>query len=53
MPSHPKRLYADTSFYYAALDSRDAHHGKALEWVQYVQSENLVLVSSWEIIVET
>ncbi|MBI2340858.1 MAG: type II toxin-antitoxin system VapC family toxin [Deltaproteobacteria bacterium] len=46
-------VFADTSFYYALADSRDSRHPEATTLSKSVDANNLGLVSSWEIIVET
>lgn len=48
-----QRVYADTSYYYAVADARDAHHAEARAVSQRVASLGWGVVSSWEVIVET
>lgn len=48
-----QRVYADTSYYYAVADARDAHHATARAVSQRVAEQGWGVVSSWEVIVET
>lgn len=52
-PPHGSLIFADTSFYYASLDSRDPFHSRAHALAQEISAKNRTLISSWEIIVET
>ncbi|MBI4373512.1 MAG: type II toxin-antitoxin system VapC family toxin [Deltaproteobacteria bacterium] len=49
----PSSVFADTSYYYACLDSRDRHHARTRELNLLISQQGLALVSSWEIVVET
>jgi predicted nucleic acid-binding protein len=48
-----KHLFVDTSFFYAVLDKRDRDHEDASRLAQFVQSKQIPLIATWEIIVET
>lgn len=52
MPNE-RLIFADTSFYYAALDKRDRNHQSAQRLSRYVAEHCWTLTSSWEVIVET
>ncbi len=49
----PARLFADTSFFYAALDPEDASHPTARKTVEWIAITNTRIVTTWEVIVET
>lgn len=46
-------LFADTSFYYAALDSRDPFHPLAKRYAEWLEENKGQLISTWEIVSET
>ena len=48
-----KALFCDTSFFYAALDKRDRDHPTARKLAQSIQEQQIPLITTWEIIVET
>lgn len=48
-----EHLFADTSFFYAVLDRRDRDHKSAARLARFVQEEQIPLITTWEIIVET
>lgn len=48
-----RSVFVDTSFYYASLDPRDAHHEKAIQLNHQVVEKKLQMLSTWEIICET
>lgn len=53
-PSSPIRaLFCDTSFFYAALDSRDRDHPLAKKLSKSIQEKQVPLITTWEVIVET
>ena len=53
MATSSQALFVDTSFYYASLDPQDPHHERARELNMLISQKRLVLISSWEVIVET
>ncbi|MDE2180340.1 MAG: type II toxin-antitoxin system VapC family toxin [candidate division NC10 bacterium] len=46
-------VYADTSYFYATLDSRDRDHGRAQALAHQIQEQGVGIVTTWEVIVET
>lgn len=48
-----KHLFVDTSFFYAVLDRRDRDHLAASQLSQFIQEQQIPLITTWEIIVET
>ena len=48
-----KHLFADTSFFYAVLDKRDTDHPAASQLSQFVQEQQIPLITTWDVIVET
>jgi len=48
-----RALFCDTSFFYAALDSRDRDHLLAKELSQAIQEKQIPLITTWEMVVET
>lgn len=53
IPPNNSLIFADTSFYYASLDSRDRFHSQAHKLAYEISARNMTLISSWEIVVET
>ena len=51
--THSRKLFADTSYFYAVFDGNDQNHAQAMQYSQYVANKNIGLICSWEIIVET
>jgi predicted nucleic acid-binding protein len=49
----PSALFTDTSFFYTLLDRRDRDHGVAKALAAWVQDQQVPLVTTWEIVVET
>jgi predicted nucleic acid-binding protein len=49
----PSALFADTSFFYALLDRKDQDHRAAKALASWVQNQQVPLVATWEIVVET
>lgn len=49
----PPRIFCDTSFFYACLDPRDAHHPDARLLVPRVAQEGVALATTWDIVGET
>ena len=49
----PPRLFCDTSFFYACLDSADINHGRAKAIVAEAAAARSVLVVTWDVISET
>lgn len=45
--------FADTSFFYATLDSRDRDHSAAKRLASLIRSRGIATVTTWEIIMET
>jgi predicted nucleic acid-binding protein len=48
-----RALFCDTSFFYAALDSRDRDHLPAKELSKSIQERQIPLITTWELVVET
>ncbi len=46
-------VYADTSFFYAALDPRDRFHSRARALTRQIQDRDIGVVTTWEVVVET
>ena len=53
IPEGIRTVFADTSFFYAALDRRDRNHGRAERLSRQIQEQGIELVTSWEVVVET
>lgn len=49
----PLRLFCDTSFFYACLDSRDTNHKRAREIVAEAAAAGCAFFVTWDIISET
>ncbi len=49
----PRRLFCDTSFFYACLDSRDANHDRAQAILIEAASTGTVFSTTWDVISET
>lgn len=47
------KVFVDTSFFYALIDKRDQNHSRALAISQELMEAKSLLVTSWEIIIET
>lgn len=45
--------FADTSFFYAALDARDRDHRSARRLAAAIRSRGIAVVTTWEVVVET
>lgn len=48
-----RRVFADTSYFFALLHPRDPHHSEAVEISEEVAHERLTVCTTWEVIVET
>ena len=48
-----RRVFADTSYFFALLDPRDASHARAVEISEEVLLRNIELVTTWEIVLES
>jgi predicted nucleic acid-binding protein len=48
-----RRVFCDTSFFYAVIDSNDADHEKALSLSEWIKDGNLSAITTWEVVVET
>ena len=53
MSSWPDRVFCDTSFFFACLEARDAHHATALQWLEASHHRQSAYWTTWEIISET
>ena len=53
MTPFPRRLFCDTSFFYACLDSKDRNHEKALNLLAESQVVAATFYTTWDIISET
>jgi predicted nucleic acid-binding protein len=53
IPDGTRILYADTSFFYAALDPRDRFHARARTLTREVEERGIGIVTTWEVVVET
>ena len=51
--AEPSALFCDTSFFYACLDKRDHDHHVAKALAIWVEDQQVPLVTTWEIVVET
>ncbi|MFB6357143.1 MAG: type II toxin-antitoxin system VapC family toxin [bacterium] len=53
--AHPEyeRLFCDTSYFYALLDSRDEFHSQALGLSKEIEEYQIPLFASWEVVQET
>lgn len=49
----PRRLFCDTSFFYACLDRGDANHARATELVDEAAASAAVFCTTWDIVSET
>jgi len=47
------RVFADTSYFFALLSPRDAHHREAVEISEQVADQRLAVYTTWDIVVET
>ncbi len=53
MDHWPPRIFCDTSFFFACLESRDVHHSEAIEWLDRSQRAPSAFWSTWDILSET
>lgn len=53
IPEGTQIVYADTSYFYAALDRRDRDHDRARALARQIQEQGVGIVTTWEVIVET
>ncbi|NJD67861.1 MAG: hypothetical protein C3F12_12465 [Candidatus Methylomirabilota bacterium] len=53
IPEGTQVVFADTSYFYAALDRRDRDHGRAQALVRQVEEHSVGIATTWEVIVET
>jgi predicted nucleic acid-binding protein len=49
----PSRLFCDTSFFYACLDSNDTNHERARELTADAVTSATTFVTTWDIVSET
>jgi predicted nucleic acid-binding protein len=49
----PARVFCDTSFFHACLDSSDAHHPEAGDVVRQATSARVGLWTTWDVVSET
>ncbi|MCX5797856.1 MAG: PIN domain-containing protein [Elusimicrobia bacterium] len=53
MNSWPRRVFCDTSFFFACLEARDAHHAQAVAWLEQSERRQTAFWTTWEVIGET
>lgn len=46
-------VFCDTSFFYASLDPRDAHHQRARYFLEEAVRDSVIFYCTWDIISET
>jgi predicted nucleic acid-binding protein len=49
----PSRLFCDTSFFYACLDSDDTNHNRAEELTDSAAASGVTFFATWDIVSET
>jgi predicted nucleic acid-binding protein len=49
----PPRVFCDTSFFHACLDSSDAHHPQAWPLVTEATAARVALLTTWDVVSET
>lgn len=49
----PSRVFCDTSFFYACLDSSDVHHRRAAELIGEAAAAGSDFLSTWDVVSET
>lgn len=49
----PRKLFCDTSFFYACLDPRDVNHARATELVAETAAVRATLHTTWDVVSET
>lgn len=49
----PRRVFCDTSFFYAALDPSDRSHRRARELFAEIAMARTTLVTTWDVVSET
>ncbi len=49
----PARVFCDTSFFYACLDSSDVHHRRAAELIGEAAAAGSDFLSTWDVVSET
>ena len=53
IPEETRTVYADTSFFYAAIDRRDRNHARAEALSRGIREQSVEVVTTWEVVVET
>jgi predicted nucleic acid-binding protein len=48
-----RRVFGDTSYFYALADSRDAYHSRALRLSREVSEFGIEVATTWEVVVES
>lgn len=48
-----RRVFADTSYFFALLSPNDSNHGRAIEISQEVGQRRLNVYTTWDVVVET
>lgn len=48
-----RKVFCDTSFFYAALDRNDFDHDRAVSLSRWIKENNVAAITTWEVIVET
>jgi len=48
-----RRVFGDTSYFYALADSRDEHHWRAVELSQEVAELRIEVATTWDVVVES
>jgi predicted nucleic acid-binding protein len=48
-----RRVFGDTSYFYALADSKDEHHWRAVELSQDVSELRIEVATTWDVVVES
>jgi predicted nucleic acid-binding protein len=48
-----RKVFCDTSYFYASLDRNDTDHAKAISCSKWMKENHIAALTTWEIIVET
>jgi predicted nucleic acid-binding protein len=51
--NHYGKIFCDTSFFYAVLDPNDFHHGRARVLLNACEDQNIILITTWDVVSET
>ncbi len=47
-----RRVFGDTSYFYALADSKDEHHRRAIELSQEISGLRIEVATTWDVVVE-